>query len=164
MSTPTFNVLIERILDHEGGYVNHPNDPGGETKFGISKRSYPYIDIKNLTRGAAIDIYERDFWNVIHGDNMPLPIAWQALDAAVNHGIGNSIRWVQRAVGVADDGAPGPVTWAAIRRTLPNDLLLLFNAERLEFYAKLEKGDSFWRGWIRRVAKNLRYAAKDEPT
>ena len=129
--------LVDRVLSHEGGYVNDPNDPGGETKWGISKRSYPQLNIKGLTRQDAIAIYQRDFWQRVQGDRLPVPFVFQALDAAVNHGIGNAVRWMQRAAGVADDGVIGPVTLAAVARQEPADLVLLFNAERLEFYAKL---------------------------
>ncbi|CAN7311273.1 glycoside hydrolase family 108 protein [Acidovorax delafieldii] len=153
--------LVDRVLSHEGGYVNDPNDPGGETKWGISKRSYPHLNIKDLTRQDAIAIYQRDFWQRVQGDKLPVPFVFQALDAAVNHGIGNAVRWMQRAAGVADDGVIGPVTLAAVARQEPADLVLLFNAERLEFYAKLQTFDYYGRGWTRRVAKNLRFAAQD---
>lgn len=153
--------LVDRVLSHEGGYVNDPNDPGGETKWGISKRSYPHLNIKDLTRQDAIAIYQRDFWQRVQGDKLPVPFAFQALDAAVNHGIGNAVRWMQRAAGVADDGVIGPVTLAAVARQEPADLVLNFNAERLEFYAKLQTFDHFGRGWTRRVAQNLRFAAQD---
>lgn len=153
--------LIDRVLSHEGGYVNDPRDPGGETKFGIAKRSYPHLNIKDLTRQDAIAIYQRDFWQRVQGDKLPLPFVFQALDAAVNHGIGNAVRWMQRAAGVADDGVIGPATLAAVARQEPADLVLNFNAERLEFYAKLQTFDHFGRGWARRVAQNLRYAAQD---
>jgi len=156
-----FDTFIARVLTHEGGYVNDPRDPGGETKFGIAKRSYPAVDIKGLTREAAIEIYRRDFWNRVQGDKLPRNFAFQALDAAVNHGIGNAVRWMQRAAGVADDGIVGPVTLAAVGRADPADLVLHFNAERLRFYAKLGAFDAFGRGWVRRVADNLAFAAED---
>lgn len=128
---------------------------------GISKRSYPHLNIKDLTRQDAIAIYQRDFWQRVQGDKLPVPLVFQALDAAVNHGIGNAVRWMQRAAGVADDGVIGPVTLAAVARQEPADLVLNFNAERLEFYAKLQTFDHYGRGWTRRVAKNLRFAAQD---
>lgn len=156
-----FETFIDRVLSHEGGYVNDPRDPGGETKFGIAKRSYPSVDIKSLTREAAITIYRRDFWDRVHGDKLPRSFAFQALDAAVNHGIGNAVRWLQRAAGVADDGVIGPMTLAAVGRADPADLVLKFNAERLRFYAKLTTFDAFGRGWVNRVAANLDYAAGD---
>ena len=157
----TFESLIDRVLSHEGGYVNHPDDPGGETKFGITKRTYPHIDIAALTRGEAIEIYRRDFWQRVQGDKLPPAFVFQVLDAAVNHGIGNAVRWMQRAAGAADDGVIGEVTLARVARAEPADLVLVFNAERLEFYAALTTFQAFGRGWVRRVAGNLRYAAKD---
>lgn len=157
----TFDTLIERVLGHEGGYVNNAADPGGETQWGIAKRSYPTLDIKNLTRAAAVEIYRRDFWDRVQGDKLHPAVAFQTLDAAVNHGIGNAVRWLQRAAGVADDGVIGPMTITAIGRREPSDMVLLFNAERIEFYAKLTTWDTFGRGWARRVAGNLRYGAAD---
>lgn len=156
-----FDVLINRVLGNEGCYVNNPSDPGGETNFGIAKRSYPMLDIKNLTRQAAIEIYRRDFWDRVQGDKLHPAVAFQALDAAVNHGIGNSVRWLQRAAGVADDGVMGPLTMTVIGRRDPAYLVLMFNAERLEFYASLKAFDVFGRGWVRRDAANLRYGAQD---
>lgn len=157
----TFDTLIERVLGHEGGYVNDPKDPGGETQWGISKRSYPTLDIRNLTRQQAVEIYRRDFWDRVQGDKLHPAVAFQALDAAVNHGIGNAVRWLQRAVGVADDGVIGPMTLAALGRREPSDVVLLFNAERIDFYTKLSTWDHYGRGWARRVAGNLRYGAQD---
>jgi len=156
-----FDAFIDRVLTHEGGYVNDPRDPGGETKFGISKRSFPMLDIKGLTRDDAKALYRVNFWELVRGDELPRQFAFQALDAAVNHGIGNAVRWMQRAVGAADDGFIGPVTMERIKRFDPADLVLLFNAERLEFYTKLSTFDAFGRGWTRRVAGNLRHAAQD---
>ena len=157
----TFAQMIERVLGHEGGYVNNPADPGGETQWGIAKRSYPHLDIRKLTRAEAIEIYRRDFWLRVQGDKLHPAVAYQALDAAVNHGIGNAVRWLQRAAGVADDGLIGPLTIAALARYEPSDLVLLFNAERLAFYTKLSTWPTFGRGWINRVAGNLRYGAAD---
>lgn len=156
-----FYEFIERVLSHEGGYVNHVSDPGGETNWGISKRSYPALNIKQLTREDAIEIYRRDFWKPVKGDQLPEEFAFQALDAAVNHGVGNAIRWMQRAAGTADDGHFGPVSLAAVRVADPADLVLKFNAERLEFYTKLSTFKTFGVGWVRRVAGNLRHAAQD---
>lgn len=156
-----YRTLIERVLSHEGGYVNDLRDPGGETKFGISKRSYPDVDIKNLTREAAIAIYKQDYWDKLQADRFPPAVAYQLLDSAVNSGIGQSIRFVQRAVGVADDGVIGPVTLAKLLSTDPHDVVMKFLAERLDFLARLNKFDVFGRGWVRRIADNLRYGADD---
>jgi lysozyme family protein len=160
MTTLSAEGYIGRILGHEGGYSNDPKDPGGETNWGISKRSYPNVDIKNLTRDGAIAIYKRDFWAQC-GQGLALGVMFQVLDASVNHGIGNAIRMLQRAVGVADDGHWGSVSITAYMAMSVSDVLMLFLAERGEFMAKLKTFDTFGRGWTRRICLNLRYAAQD---
>lgn len=157
----TFAVFIERILGHEAGYTNGLGDPGGETKWGISKRSYPHLDIPNLSREAAIEIYRKDFWELLHAHLLPRAVAFQLLDSAVNSGIEQSVRFLQRALGVADDGHFGPISLAKLRACALNDVLLLFIAERLEFMTKLSNWTKHGKGWARRLAKNLRYAAED---
>lgn len=156
-----FDKMVDRVLSHEGGYVNNPKDPGGETHWGIAKRSYPNVNIKTLTRAGAIAIYKRDFWDRIKGDQLPPAFVFQGFDAAVNHGIGNAVRWMQDAACVAADGQIGPVTLAAIKAANPADLVLRFNAIRLVFYTNLSTFQTFGKGWVRRVAANLRFAADD---
>lgn len=156
-----FDKMIERVLGHEAGYVNDPADPGGETKWGISKRSYPWLNIKDLTREQAIEIYRRDFWEALRLDGFDDGVAFQLLDSAVNSGINQSVRFVQRAVGVADDGVIGPVTMAAIAATSETDLIMLFLAERLDFMTRLKNWPNHGKGWARRIAQNLRYGAED---
>ena len=97
-----FDQAIERVLSHEGGYINDPRDPGGETQWGISKRSYPSINIKLLTRTGAIEIYRRDFWDRVHANDLFDGVAYQCLDFAVNSGIETAVRYLQRALGVAE--------------------------------------------------------------
>lgn len=157
----TFDEAFDRLISHEGGYVNDPRDPGGETKYGISKRAYPDEDIKNLTRERAKFLYHRDYWKRAKCDEYDIAIGFQLFDAAVNHGIGNASRMVQRAVGVADDGIIGNKTLGAIRAMSANDVLLRFNAERLRFYCNLSTFDRFGKGWVRRVADNLAFASQD---
>lgn len=157
----TYDEAIERVLKHEGGYVNHPADPGGETNWGIARRSYPDLDIKNLTRDQAKAIYKRDFWDPVARWAEDPALTFQLMDAAVNHGMGNATRFLQRAIGVADDGHFGPVSVAALRRMNAHDVHLLFMAERFEFWARLRTFDAFGRGWVRRGAQNLRLIAKD---
>ena len=153
-----FDDAFEKLIGHEGAYVSDPRDPGGETKFGVSKRSYPDVDIKNLTLEAAKQLYKRDFWDRAHCDSLHPVIAFQVFDAAVNSGIGQSIRFLQRAIGVADDGVMGPLTMAAIQRRETAELIARFNAERLEFMTKLSTWDHFSKGWCRRIASNLKEA------
>lgn len=156
-----FAFAIERVLGNEAGYVNDPNDPGGETKWGISKRSYPEVDIKSLTRDQAITLYNIDFWIPARLAALPDSIAYQALDFAVNSGIRPALMALQRAAGAAPDGYIGPVTIAAIASKSPHDLLVLYLAERLEYMTNLKNWPNHGRGWARRIAKNLRYSAED---
>lgn len=156
----TFEKAIERVLAHEGGYIDHPEDPGGRTKWGISQAAYPHLNIASLTREQAIAIYKRDYWTPV-ANTVPSAVAFQAMDAAVNHGIGNAIRFLQRAVDVADDGHWGPASKAAAKQLSEDDLLFRFLAERLNFMTKLRTWDAFGRGWVRRIAQNLKFAAED---
>lgn len=161
----TFDDIFERVIGHEGGYVNNPKDPGGETNWGITKTTALAAgytgEMRALTRDRAKEIYRVAFWQRISGDQFPPAVAFQLFDACVNHGIGNGVRMLQRAAGVADDGKIGPVSLAAIKAKTVTDMLVLFNAERLAFYTKLSTFDTFGRGWVNRVAGNLRYAAED---
>jgi lysozyme family protein len=156
----TFDEAFDRLMGHEGGYVWKERDPGGETNWGISKRSYPDVDIKNLTRDGAKEIYRRDFWQTC-GVALDDAVLFQVFDTAVNSGIQTAVRLLQRAVGVADDGHWGPHSQSAYANLEKNDVLLLFLAERLEFMTKLSIWADFGKGWARRIAGNLRYAAKD---
>lgn len=157
----TFDQVFDRLIDHEGGYVNDPQDPGGETNWGISKRSYPNLDIKNITRDEAKAIYFVDYWKRSGADKYDAAIGYQVFDAAVNSGIENSVRFLQRAVDVADDGHVGPITLSAINKMSVTDVISRFNAERLEFMTKLSNWEHNSRGWARRIATNLRYQAVD---
>jgi len=148
-------------MGSEGGYVNRASDPGGETNWGISKRSYPNLDIKSLTREQAKKIYLEDFWLDGSMPSFHGAIAFQVFDAAVNHGPQTAIRLLQRAVGVADDGNVGPVTRAAVRAMSVTDVLLLFMAERFEFWTRCSDWKNSSKGWVRRGAENLRYIASD---
>lgn len=156
-----FDEAFDRLIGHEGGYVDDPNDPGGETKWGISKRSYPDLDIKNLTRLDAKDIYRRDFWHRIHADEMYDGVAFQALDFAINSGIETAVRKLQAAVGVADDGHWGPVTRKAVAAMSESDVIMRFVAQRLRFWTSLSIWPTFGKGWARRAADNLYYGAQD---
>jgi lysozyme family protein len=160
-----FDLAFNRLIGHEGGYVNHPDDPGGETNWGITLRTAReagYMGaMRDLSREQAREIYRVAYWGRAKADHYDGAIGFQLFDAAVNHGIGQAVRFLQRAVGVADDGAVGPVTLTAVRAMSVTDVLARFNAERLEFYTMLSTWPVFGKGWARRVAGNLRYAAVD---
>lgn len=156
-----FQIAIQRVLDNEGGYVFDPRDPGGETNFGISKRSYPDVDIKGLTREQASAIYRKDFWDPLDAETFPLSMSFQLLDFAVNAGIGTAIRKAQTALGIADDGRWGPISQAAMHAVDPAQFTILFAVAKLRFYTKLSTWPAFGAGWINRVAADLELAASD---
>lgn len=168
-----FEEFIERVLSSEGNLSMDPKDPGNwtggvvgagvlkGTKFGIAANTYPHLDIEALSRGQAIMIYKSDFWTRARCYSMPPMVGYQLLDAAVNSGISNAIRWVQRAAGVADDGKIGPVTVAAIELADKNDMAFKFLSYRLDFMTRLKNWPDAGRGWARRIAANLLYAAED---
>lgn len=151
-----FDMAFDLLLGHEGGYVNHPTDPGGETNWGISKRAYPGEDIKNLTVERAKELYRRDYWSAIKADSMPFAVAFEVFDAAVNHGVGRASRMLQSALGLSADGIIGPVTLATAQAIDTDRFRMKFNAERLDFYSDLSTWPAFGRGWAKRVANNLR--------
>lgn len=157
----SFDDAFARLIDSEGGYVNDPHDPGGETKFGISKRSYPDVDIKNLTREGARLIYLRDFWTGGQMNQFAFAIAFQVFDAAVNHGIRRAIKLLQAAAGVKQDGNIGSVTIAAVKAMREADCLALFIAARLDFWRGLATWPSFGAGWAGRTVADIRYAVID---
>jgi lysozyme family protein len=160
-----FDLAFDRLMGHEGGYVNHPRDPGGETMFGITKRvaqAHGYFgDMKALPRDTAKRIAKEAYWLRASCHQFDGAIAYQVLDAAFNHGIENAIRFLQRAVNVADDGDVGPRTVMAVRAMSITDVLMRFNAQRIDFYTKLSTFDAFGKGWMRRIVGNLNYSAED---
>ena len=119
------------------------------------------LDIKNLTRDQAIAIYRRDFWDRSKCAQLPRAVAFQLLDGAVNSGIAQATRWLQRAAGVADDGLIGPVSLAGIKARDPNDLVFAFNGYRIDFMTRLKNWKVHGAGWMRRIAQNLHFAAID---
>lgn len=149
----------------EGGYSDDKNDPGnytggkigeGEllgTKFGISAKAYPLLDIKSLTREQARDIYARDYWLAAKCDQLPPRLALCHFDFAVNAGIDRANKVLQRSLGVVDDGVIGPVTIRAAKLKEQNDSCAEYLAERAMFYASLKQYDRYGKGWMRRVTR-----------
>lgn len=158
-----FDKAFIEMLGHEGGYSNHPDDPGGETIWGITAevaRSNGYFGpMKEMDQITAKAIYASRYW-LMQFDELPYSVAFQLFDAAVNSGVGQSVRWLQKAVGVGVDGKFGPVTLQATLAHNPDKLVLLFNAERLMFMTDLPTWSSFGRGWARRIAGNLKRGAR----
>lgn len=156
-----FDIAFDRLMGAEGGYVHDPNDPGGETNWGISKRSYPSVNIKALTRDGAKEIYRRDFWTRIHADELHDGVAFQTFDFAVNSGIETAVRMLQRAVGAVEDGHWGPKSRAASVAMSESDTIMRLCAFRLRFMTMLSNWPSASRGWARRISSNLLYGAED---
>ncbi|WP_198328652.1 glycoside hydrolase family 108 protein [Psychrobacter faecalis] len=160
-----FDTIFERLMLHEGGYVNHPSDPGGETMWGVTKRvarANGYNGpMRSLPKSTAKAITEKSYYKAVKGDQLDRLIAWQLTDAAYNHGNRQAVKFLQRAVGVTADGLIGPRTLAAVAEMDKNDVVFLFLAERLEFFTNLRIWQTFGKGWARRIVGNLRYAAAD---
>ena len=154
----TFDEIIEQVLEHEGGYVNDPNDLGGETNFGITKRFYPDVDIKNLTKEQAKKIYHQDYWRRNKCDEIPSNLRHIYFDMCVNQGRKTAVRVLQRAANAkgADlevDGGLGPATLSALRKYKPCDNRV--RCYRLKHYYDLvnkrPEQERFLFGWYRRA-------------
>lgn len=155
-----FLTVFDRIIKTEGGYINDPRDPGGETKFGISKKQYPDLDIQNLTREQAKAIYYNDYWMKLRYLKH-IAVHYQVFDAYVSHGPHLAIQFLQRAVNVADDGIWGPISQSRYDLTEINDILLRYIGYRLQLISKLRQFNTYGAGWTARMVANLLYAAQD---
>jgi lysozyme family protein len=144
-----FNRAFRIVVGEEGGYVNDPRDPGGETKYGISKRAYPDEDIRNLTLDRARELYRRDYWDRVRGDELPYRWALLVFDAAVNQGVEPAVRMMQDALGVMVDGRIGPRTLAAAQSD-DDRRPARFLALRVFRYQRTANFDRFGYGWITR--------------
>lgn len=157
-----FDRAFVELLGNEGGYTNNPNDPGGETNWGITvtvARENGYVGaMKDMDQTVAKAIYAKRYWLPAF-DTLPYPVAFQVFDGVVNSGVDQAVRWLQRAVGVADDGKLGPLTLDAVAALPVGSVVLGFNAERLTFMTNLSTWPSFGKGWARRIAGNLRKGA-----
>lgn len=154
-----FDLAFDRLLGHEGGYVNDPRDPGGETNWGITvavARANGYAGpMRDLPQDTAKAIYRKLYWNTVRADELPEAVRFDAFDAAVNHGPSQAAKWLQRAVGTTPDGVIGTVTLGAVRAA-GSQLAAHFNGQRLQFYTDLPTWPTFGKGWARRVATNLK--------
>lgn len=158
-----FNRAVKFILEHEGGYVNDPDDPGGETKYGISKRSYPDIDIASLTEERAIAIYFEDYWIEANCHVLPEPVAMLIFDAAVNQGHRRAAKSLQRAASVTRDGIVGLQTLRSVEKLwnhVPYTLIRDVGAARGWYYMNIneELEEKYGFGWMRRLLECYRLA------
>lgn len=154
-----FDQAFEKLIGHEGGYSNHPNDPGGETMFGVTEkvaRANGYKGaMRELPLAVAKSIYRASYWDTVRADELPDTVRFDVFDASVNSGPGQAIRFLQRATGSADDGRLGSVTMRAVNSMDPQLLDKRLSGYRLRFMAELKTWPSFGRGWAARIATNL---------
>jgi lysozyme family protein len=151
-----FDQAFDVLLKHEGGFVDHKDDPGGATRFGITEavaREVGYRgDMRDLPIALAARIYRERYWDAVKAEQLPAAVRYVVFDAAVNSGVTQAARWLQRAVGVRDDGVIGPQTLAAVAQHQPDVLVRRFLSQRLRFMSGLANWPAFGRGWARRIA------------
>jgi lysozyme family protein len=154
----TFDEIIEQVLEHEGGYVNDPKDLGGETKYGITKRFYPDIDIKNLTIEQATEIYKKDYWDKNKVESLPQNLWHIYFDMCVNMGKRTAVKVLQRAANnkgrdIEVDGGLGPMTIGALKGVELDRV----RAFRVKYYVDLitarPEQEKFYLGWFRRATE-----------
>lgn len=155
----TFDEAFHELLGHEGGYSNHPDDPGGETMWGITQRvarANGYLGpMRELPVSLAKSIYKELYWDSVRADEVPRQARYALFDAAVNSGPVQAVKWLQRAAEVADDGKFGPATLRAVQAYDPELLEARMLGFRLMFMTELGNWRSFNKGWARRVAQVL---------
>ncbi|RVU13206.1 glycoside hydrolase family 108 protein [Methylobacterium oryzihabitans] len=155
----TYDQAFGLVLKHEGGYVDHPDDPGGATNLGVTigtlsawlGRAATKAEVRALTVAAVAPIYRARYWNAVRGDDLPAGLDYAVFDFAVNSGPGRAVMALQRALGVADDGRLGPVTLTALADKDPVALITALCDDRMAFLRKLSTWGSFGKGWTSRV-------------
>jgi len=152
-----FDQAFRKLLGVEGGFSNHPADPGGQTRYGISEsvaRAAGYRgDMRDLPVSLAQEIYRREYWDAVRADELPPALRYAVFDAAVNSGVKQAAKWLQRAIGAADDGIVGPQTITMARAAQPDFVKRRMLAQRLTFMTNLPQWPQFSRGWARRIAE-----------
>jgi lysozyme family protein len=161
-----FEDALEIILEHEGGYVNHPKDPGGETNLGVTKRVYEEFggekEMKDLTVEDVEPIYEENYWDKCKCGELPTGLDLCVFDFAVNAGPGRAAKYLQTMIGTVADGGIGPNTLGALSRYLDRhgveETVEKYQEDRQEYYESLGTFDTFGRGWTRRVEETTEKA------
>lgn len=156
-----FKAALDHVLKSEGGFVNHPKDPGGMTNLGCTKNTWEeYVghqvsenDMKNLTPELVSPLYKRKYWDKVAGDDLPSGLDYAVFDAAINSGPGRAAKWLQEIVGVPADGAIGKGTLAAVASKDTQNLIAMYNDKRLQFLEGLPTFATFGKGWSRRVSE-----------
>jgi lysozyme family protein len=156
-----FNRAVEAVLKHEGGFVDHPKDPGGATNKGITianfrryvKPNGTVADLKKLTTDQAKTVYRRMYWDAVHGSELPDGVDFAVFDFAVNSGPTRAAQYLQRIVGASQDGRIGPATLKAVRAIPHAKLINDYQDARLAFLKGLKIWGTFGKGWSRRVSE-----------
>lgn len=154
-----FTKCLPEILRHEGGWADHPDDPGGATMKGITIGTYSQwkgrkvtkAELKAIPDSEVAAIYKRNYWDRVKGDDLPSGLDLVAFDAAVNSGPARGARWLQQALGVAEDGKIGPATLAAARKQYGPAVIERAIGYRLAFLKRLKTWGTFGKGWAARV-------------
>ncbi|UOF77902.1 lysozyme [Caudoviricetes sp.] len=154
-----FDDCFKMLIVHEGGFTNDPRDGGGMTNWGVTHIDWAAwighepseAEMRAITKDDVKPLYKRKYWDNLHCDELPSGLDWAVMDFGVNSGIGRSAKYLQRLVGVKDDGAIGPVTLAAVKAHDTKDLIEKLCAARMAFLQKLSNFDHFGKGWTRRV-------------
>ena len=149
---------MARLLEHEGGYVWHAQDPGGETNFGVTRAVYEqYVgrqvmdgEMEGLTHDDVYPIYKENYWDAVRGDDLPSGVDWSCFDWAVNSGKSRASKALQRIVGVEADGGIGPMTLRAVAEVEPEEIVKQMHYVRDKFYRSLDTFEVFGKGWVRR--------------
>ncbi len=168
MAAENYQACLDMILHHEGGYVNHPKDPGGETNLGVTKRVYEEWggnkDMKDLEVEDVAPIYRKNYWDRIKADDIPSGLDLCVFDFGVNAGTGRSAKYLQTLIGTVADGGIGPNTLKALDEYISQqeygvkDTILKFQAERQNYYESLSTFETFGKGWTRRVEETTKSA------
>jgi lysozyme family protein len=158
-----FDVCFDLMIAHEGGYVDHPQDPGGRTNLGVTQRVWEEWmgrgvnekEMRALTPIMVKPLYKRKYWDAVRADDLVAGVDYCVFDVAVNSGPGRAIKFLQSCVGVTADGGFGTATLAAVNKAQedPKRLVELYCAKRLEFLQSLKTFETFGKGWSRRVAE-----------
>lgn len=154
-----FARALALVLKHEGGFVNHPDDPGGATNKGITigtfrryvKKNGTVADLKAITNAQVASVYRKQYWDAVRGDELPDGVDYAVFDFAVNSGPGRAARYLQAIVGVQQDGMIGPGTLAAVKAKNAKAIVSELCDDRMRFLQGLPTWRTFGKGWTRRV-------------
>ena len=153
----SFKECLDLVLKSEGGWVNHPSDPGGETNLGVTKRvweeyvGHPVESLKKLTKEDVAPLYEQKYWRPCYGEVLPRGLDFVVFSMGVNAGPGRSVKLLQQSIGCVPDGVIGPRTRELISSSNSATLIAKFSETRREYYRSLKSFPIFGKGWLNRV-------------